>query len=92
MLLSRFRAVKVWETFLKAFGDSSVSGATLFRWHSQFVAGKELIEDAEWSGRLGTMKMNKNIARVGAVLKDDNRAGCRMINRKPSFTAFCLMI
>ncbi len=40
---------------------------------------EEPTEDAEWSGRLGTMKTNENIARVTAVLKDDRRASCRMI-------------
>ncbi len=54
-----FTAVKRWEMFVKAFGDSSVSRAMVFRWHSRFAASKESIEDAEWSGRPGTMKTNK---------------------------------
>ncbi len=56
-----------------------VSRAMVFRWHSQFVVSEELTEDAERSGRLGTTKTNKNIARVAAVLKDDRYASCRMI-------------
>ncbi len=69
----------------------------VFRWHSRFLVGEESIEDAEQSGRLETMKTNENITRVTTVLKDDQRASCRVIvestgYQKPSFTAFCLMI
>ncbi len=83
--------------FVKVFGDSSVLRATVFRWHSRFVVGEELIKDAEQSGRLGTTKTNENIARVAAVSKDKHHASCRMIEesmgyRKLSFTAFYLMI
>ncbi len=46
-----FMAAKMWEKFVKAFGDSSVLRATVFRWHSRFAAGEESTEDAEWSGR-----------------------------------------
>ncbi len=42
-----FIAAKMREIFVKAFGDSFVSHATVFRWHSQFTAGEELIVDAE---------------------------------------------
>ncbi len=59
--------------FVKAFGDSSGSRATVFRWHSQFVGYKESIEDTEWSGKPGTTKMNENITCV------DHCASCRMI-------------
>ncbi len=82
---------------MEAFGDSSVSRATVFRWHSWFVAGEKLIEDTKQSGIPGTTKMDKNIARVAAVLKDDCRASCRMIvqstgYQKPSFAAFYFKI
>ncbi len=84
--------MKMWKMFVKAFCDSSVSRATVFRWHSQFVTDEELIEDAEWNGRLGTPKTNKDIARKATVLKDNCHANCRMIAesmgyQKPSFTA-----
>ncbi len=74
-----FTAAKMWEMFVKVFGDSSVFCATVFRWHSRFAASDESIEDAEWSRRPETMKMNENIARVAAVLKDDHCTSCRMI-------------
>ncbi len=94
---AEFTAMKMWEMFVNMFGDLSVPCATIFRWHSLFVADEESIEDAEQRGRLGTTKTNKNIARVTAVLKNDCRASCRMIAestgyRKPSFTALCSMI
>ncbi len=66
-----FKTAKMWEMFVKVFGGSSVLCATVFQWHSRFAAGEESIEDAEQSGRLETVKMNENIARVAAVLKDD---------------------
>ncbi len=56
-----FMAAKMWEMFVKAFGDSSLSHAMVFRCHRRFVAGEESIEDAEWSGRPGTTKTNENI-------------------------------
>ncbi len=74
-----FKTAKMWETFVKVFGGSSVLYATVFQWHSGFAAGEESIEDAELSGRLETEKINENIARVAAVLKDDHRASCRLI-------------
>ncbi len=45
----RFTTAKMWEMFVKAFGDSSVSHATVFQWHSQFAAGEESIEDTKRS-------------------------------------------
>ncbi len=42
-----FTDTKMWEMFVKVFGDSSVSCATVFRWHNRFVAGEESTEDAE---------------------------------------------
>ncbi len=54
-----FTAAEMWDMFVKPFGDSSMSRATVFRWHSLFVASKESIEDAEQSGRSGTTKMKK---------------------------------
>ncbi len=52
----RFTAAKMWEMFVKALGDSSVSYTTVFQWHSQFEVGEESIEDVKWSGRLATTK------------------------------------
>ncbi len=92
-----FTAAKTWEMLVKSFGDASESHATVFRWHSRLVASEESIGDVEQSERPGTTKTNENITRVAAVLKDDHIASCRMIEestgyRKPSFTAFYLMI
>ncbi len=46
---------------------------------------EESIEDAEWSGRLGTMQTNENITRVASVLKDNRRASCRMIAKSMEY-------
>ncbi len=73
-----FTVAKMWEIFVKAFGDSSASCAAVFRWHSQFAAEEESFENTEWSGRLGATKINKNVARVAAALKDNRCASCRM--------------
>ncbi len=63
--------------FVKAFGDSSVSYATVFWCHSWFAAGDEWIEDA---GRVEQKAGNNEIiARVAVVSKDNRRASCRMI-------------
>ncbi len=44
-----FMAAKTCKMFVKAFGDLSVSHATVFRWHNWFVGGQESLEGAEWS-------------------------------------------
>ncbi len=41
-------ASKTWEMFVKAFGDSSVSRATVFRWRSRFAMGEKSIEAEDW--------------------------------------------
>ncbi len=74
-----FMPAKMWEKFVKAFGDSSVLRATVFRLHSRFAVGEESTEDAEWSGRPKTIKTNENITRMAAVLKDDCSDSCRII-------------
>ncbi len=51
-----FTAAKMWEIFVKAFGDSSMPCAAVFRMHSWFAAGEESVEDTEQSGRPGTAK------------------------------------
>ncbi len=48
----RFTAGKMWEMFVKAFGDTSVSCPTVVH----FAVGEESIENAELSGRPETTK------------------------------------
>ncbi len=91
-----FMAAKMWENFLKAFSDSSMLRATVFRWHSRFAAGEKSTEDAEWSGRPRTIKTNENITSMAAVLKDCS-ASCTITAesrgyQKPLSIAFYLMI
>ncbi len=92
-----FTDAKMWETFVKVFSNSSVSCAMVFRWHSQLAASEESVEDAERSGRPGTMKMKENITRLAAVLKDCC-ASYRTIAKSTGYrwksllTTFCLMI
>ncbi len=49
------------------------------------MAGEESIEDAERSGRLGTMKSDENITRVATILKDNHCASCRMIKESTGY-------
>ncbi len=90
-----FTASKMWEIFfVNAFGDSSVSRATIFREHSQFGVGEESIDDTERSGRPGTLKTNENITRAAVVLKDNRHASCRMIAenmRIPKTIVHCIL-
>ncbi len=77
--------------FVKVFSDSSVSCATVFRWHSRgcvpqyfdgiagFVSSEQSTDDTEQNGGLETTKMDENIAPVAAVLKYNRRASYRMI-------------
>ncbi len=68
----------MWEMFVKAFSDLSMSCATVFQWHNQFAVGEESIEVPEQSGGPGIAETNEDIARVATVLKNNRRASCRM--------------
>jgi len=62
-----------------AYGELVVSRASVFRWHSQFLSGRESFDDEQRCGRPSTTKTDENIARVSAVLNEHRNAGCRLV-------------
>ncbi len=74
-----YNMMKTYKNIQKAFGESAVSRATTFRWHGLFTSGNEFGKDEERRGRLKTIKMFKNMARVEQVLNKDCCVRCWMI-------------
>jgi hypothetical protein len=65
----------------KAYGDEALNRSNVFRWHSRFQEGRELIADDERSGRPKSTRTKVNIAAVAADLVEYDR---RIAARKKS--------
>ncbi|GFT38701.1 protein GVQW3 [Trichonephila clavipes] len=64
------------ETFVKlqkAYGDSVLSRAQVFRWFKAFSEGRESIEDEPRSGRPSVSKTAENVVRVQDLVRSDCR-------------------
>jgi hypothetical protein len=53
------------------FGNDSLSRAQVFRWHKDFVNGREMVEDEQRSGRPTSVRTNTNVDRVRAFIRQD---------------------
>jgi hypothetical protein len=72
-------ASETFQMMIKAHGELFMSRAIVFRWHSQFLSGRESFDDKQGCGRPSTTKTDENIARVSAVLNEHRNAGCRLV-------------
>jgi len=63
----------------KAYGIEAVNRSNVFRWYCRFRDGRELVEDAERSGRPQSTRTEVNIAAVADLVKNDHRIASRMI-------------
>jgi len=63
----------------KAYGNKAVNRSNVFRWHSRFRDGSELVEDDERGGRPKSTRTEVNIADVAGLVKNDRRIASRMI-------------
>jgi hypothetical protein len=63
----------------KAFDNDSLSRAQVFRWHKDFVNGRETVEDESRSGRLASLRISTNVDRVRALIGQNRRLTNRMI-------------
>jgi histone-lysine N-methyltransferase SETMAR len=63
----------------KAYGDEALNRSNVFRWHSRFRDGRELVEGDGRSGRPKSTRTEVNIAVVADLVKDDSRIASRMI-------------
>ncbi|XP_034185409.2 uncharacterized protein LOC117606710 [Osmia lignaria lignaria] len=57
-----------------AFGDSSPSTATIYRWFKEFQNGRESLLDEDRAGRPVTAVTDENVFAVKQMLEEDNRA------------------
>jgi hypothetical protein len=55
----------------KAYGNEALNRSNVFRWHSQFRNGRELVDD-ERVGRPKSTRTEVNIAAVADLLKNDH--------------------
>jgi len=69
----------------KVYGNEALSRSNVFRWHSRFRDGRELVEDEGRGGRPKSTRTEVSIAAVVDLVENDRRIASRMI-------AECLII
>jgi hypothetical protein len=80
----------------KAYGNEGLNRSNVFRWHSRFLDGRELVEDNERGGRPKLTQTEVNIAAIADLAKNDRRITSRMITeslnipKTSSFSCFLL--
>jgi hypothetical protein len=62
----------------KAYGNEVLNRSNVFRWHSRFRDGRELVDD-DRGGRPKSTRTEVNIAAVADLVKNDGRIASRMI-------------
>ena len=71
------------ETFslLKSvYQESCLAQSNVYNWFKRFQDGREDVEDDPRSGRPSTSKTDKNIEKVGVLVRSDRRLTIRMIS------------
>jgi transposase len=63
----------------EAYGKAALSRSYVFRWHSRFRDGRELVEADERGGRPISTRTEVNIAAVADLVKNDSQIASRMI-------------
>jgi len=63
----------------KAYRNEALNVSNVFRWHSRFRDGRELVEDEERGGRPKSTRTEVNTAAVADLVKNDRRIASRMI-------------
>jgi hypothetical protein len=75
-------ATEAYEKIQKAFGNDSVPRAQVFRWHKDFVNGRETLEDEPRSGRHASVRTSRNVDRVRDFTCQVQRLTIRMIDNE----------
>jgi hypothetical protein len=70
-------ATNTYEKVKKAFGNHSVSHAQVFRWHKDFVNGREMVEDEPY-GRPASVRTSTNVERVRSFIRQHRRLTIRI--------------
>ena len=69
----------------KACGNKAINRSKVFRWHSQFRDGRELVEYDERRGCPKSTRSEVNIAAVADMVKNDPRVTSRMTAESLNF-------
>jgi len=72
--------VKTFCTINTAFGDGSLSERQVFRWHTAFLNGREVVSDEVRVGRPLTTIIDEYVVRVRALLNTDCRLSARLVS------------
>jgi len=77
-----------YEKFQRAYGEHSLSGAQVFRWHKYFLEGREQVENEPGAGRPSTSKTFDDVERVRSLVRSDRRLTLRMISSELNVNRF----
>jgi len=61
------------EKLKRAYGEHAASRAKVFRWHTAFLDGREIVEEEHRSGRPCASKTEENVTKVRDLVRSDRR-------------------
>jgi len=73
-------ATEIYEKLKTTYGEHVVSRTQVFRWHKEFLDGRESVEEEPRSGRPCTSKTDENMTKVRDLVRSGRRLTVRMIS------------
>ena len=70
---------ETYEELKRAYREHAVSRTQVFRWHKEFLDGREIVEDEPRSGRSCTSKTDENVTKVRALVRSDRSLTVRIL-------------
>ena len=64
---------------VQVYGDNAMKKAAVYKWVKHFYEGRGSVTDEERSGRPATSRIEKNIAKVRQILRENRRLTVRSI-------------
>ena len=77
-----------YEKLQRAYGETSLSRAQVFRWYKSFLEGREQVEDEPCAERPSTSKTDDTVERVRSLVRSDHRLTLRMISSELNLNWF----
>lgn len=72
-------ATETYEMLKHVYGDECLSRAQVFKWHKQFLEGRESVQNEERGAPLRTARNDEKIQQVREFIAQDRNAPVRMI-------------